>query len=86
MYILHDSRLGRWLLKMEVAEEDRHKTAFCDATGKLWEYVRCGFGLKNLPAAFHTVVSQALGLPRKRVKSWLDDIIIASKTFQEHMA
>lgn len=35
-----------------IAPQDRPKTTFRDARGELWKMVRCGFGLKTLPAAF----------------------------------
>ena len=44
--------LASGFFQLSIAEEDRHKTAFRDALGQLWEYMRCGFGLKILPPAF----------------------------------
>ena len=71
--------------QMEIAEKDRYKTAFRDADGMLWEFTRAGFGLTVLPAAFTRRVKSALGhLPG--VFSWLDDILIASDTWEEHLA
>ena len=32
------------LIQLKIHEDDRHLTAFQDAEGKLYEYVRCGFG------------------------------------------
>ena len=43
-----------------IAEKDKHKTAFRDADGRLWEFNRAGFGLTVLPAAFTRVVKTAL--------------------------
>ena len=43
-----DLALG--FLQLTIHEADRCRiTAFCDAEGKLWEYVRCCFGLKTVP-------------------------------------
>ncbi|CAM9861893.1 unnamed protein product, partial [Sphacelaria rigidula] len=70
--------------QLDVAKEDRHLTAVRDARGHLWQYQRCGFGLKVLPATFHRTVSEAL-LPAQGVKTWLDDILWPSATFAGHM-
>ncbi|CAM9700258.1 unnamed protein product [Sphacelaria rigidula] len=77
--------LSSGFFQLEVAKEDRHLTAFRDAKGHLWQYQRCGFGLKVLSATFHRTVSEAL-LPAKGVKNWLDDILWPSATFASHMA
>lgn len=71
--------------QLEIAEKDRHKTAFRDATGLLYEFTRAGFGLTVLPSAFTRTVKNALGSV-KNVYSWLDDILIASDTWEEHLA
>ena len=47
--------------QIPLVEKDKHKTAFHDAHGELWELNRCGFGLKTLPAAFAARVGAALG-------------------------
>ena len=45
------------VLQLTTLEAYRHLTAFRDAKGKLWEYVRCGFGLKTVPSTFDKKVS-----------------------------
>lgn len=47
--------------QIAIAEKDKHKTAFHDAHGQLWEFNQSGFGLKVLPACFASLVSTALG-------------------------
>lgn len=37
--------LSSGFTQLEIAEEDKHKTALRDAYGTLWELNRCGFGL-----------------------------------------
>ncbi|CAB1121589.1 unnamed protein product [Ectocarpus sp. CCAP 1310/34] len=71
--------------QMEIAEKDRYKTAFRDADGMLWEFTRAGFGLTVLAAAFTRRVKSAWG-HLSGVFSWLDDIVIASDTWEEHVA
>lgn len=77
--------LASGFYQMSIAEQDRFKTAFRDADGLLWEFTRAGFGLTVLPAAFTRRVKTALG-HLAGVFSWLDDILIASDTWEEHIA
>ena len=70
-------------LQLTIRESDRHLTAFCDAEGKLWEYVRCGFGLKTVPSAFANYVGgQLMPVKMKGVRIWLDDITIPTATME----
>ena len=71
--------------QIEIAEKDRYKTAFRDADGLLYEFTREGFGLTVLPSAFTRRVKSALGY-LEGVLSWLDDILIAITTWEEHLA
>lgn len=72
--------------QIAIAEKDKHKTAFHDAHGQLWEFNQSGFGLKVLPACFASLVSKALGsLKGKGVRNWLDDILIYTNTIEEHL-
>ena len=78
--------LASGFTQLEIAEEDKHKTAFRDAHGTLWELNRCGFGLKTLPAGFAAFVGGALGsLKGNGVQNWLDDIIIYTKQVEGHL-
>ena len=55
-----------------------------DATGKLWDYVRCGFGLKTVPSAFANYGGgQLIPVKMKGVRNWLDDIIIPTATAKD---
>ncbi|CAN0578805.1 unnamed protein product, partial [Laminaria digitata] len=78
--------LASGFTQLEIDEEDKHKTAFRDAHGILWELRRCGFGLKTLPAGFATFVGGSLGqLKGKGVQNWLDDIISYTKQVEGHL-
>ena len=68
-----------------IAEKDKHKTAFRDADGRLWEFNRAGFGLTVLPAAFTRVVKTALEPLEDDVVSWLDGILVSSRTWDAHV-
>ena len=71
--------------QLPIAEKDKHKTAFRDADGQLWEFNRAGFGLTVLPAASTRIVKTALAPPEESVVSWLDDILITNTTWEEHL-
>ncbi len=75
---------GYW--QVEVAEEDRPKTAFCTTEG-LFEFKVMPFGLSNAPATFQRLMDLVLsGLPWSQCLVYLDDVIILGRTFSEHLA
>ncbi|UYV69494.1 hypothetical protein LAZ67_6003797 [Cordylochernes scorpioides] len=70
-----DLRSGYW--QIEVDEADREKTAFITPDG-LYEFKVMPFGLCNAPATFERMIwSMCL--------CYLDDIIVFSPTFDEHV-
>ena len=78
--------LASGFLQLTIHEADRHFTAFRDAEGRLWECVRCGFGLKTVPSAFANYVGGSImGVKNKGMRNWLDDIIIPTRTFEEQL-
>ena len=78
--------LASGFLQLTIHEADRHLTAFCDAEGKSWEYVRCGFGLKTVPSAFANYVGGSImRVEKKGVRNWLDDMIIPTRTFKQQV-
>ena len=78
--------LAPGFLQLTIHEADRHLTAFRDVEGKLWEYVSCGFDLKIVPSAFANYVGGSImGVEKKGVHNWLDDIIIPTRTLEEQL-
>ena len=70
---------------MEVAEEDREKTAFCTQEG-LFEFKVMPFGFCNASVTFQRLMD--LILARVQCSTCLvytDDIVVPGRTFDEHM-
>ncbi|KAK7906740.1 hypothetical protein WMY93_015352 [Mugilogobius chulae] len=74
---------GYW--QVEVAEEDREKTAFTTGHG-LYQFRSMPMGLTNAPATFQRFMELVLkGLPWQICMVYLDDILIYSRSFSEHI-
>lgn len=78
-----DLASGYW--QVEVAPEDRPKTAF--TTGRqLFEYKVLPFGLTGAPATFERLMDNVLaGLHWETCLVYLDDIIVFSESFDSHL-
>src|SRR2546430_6870432 len=78
-----DLASGYW--QVEMNEQDREKTAFTCHLG-LYEFDVMPFGLKNAPATFQRLMNHVLQeYLYKFAVVYIDDILIYSKTFEEHM-
>ena len=74
---------GFW--QMELDEDSKHLTAFCCHEG-LYEFERLPFGMKNSPSSFARLMQEVLrGLVWKVCLVFVDDIVIFSDTFQQHL-
>jgi len=76
--------LMRGYHQVKVAEESKAKTAFVCHRG-LYQFRRMPFGLTNAPATFQRLMDKLFN-GWSYVFIYLDDILIASKNFAEHIA
>src|ERR1700742_4276006 len=91
---LEKFRKGNWFTSLdlaagyhqvEMAEEDKEKTAFICSQG-LYEYNVMPFGLKNAPGTFQRLMDEILEeYIGEFVTVYLDDIMIYSRDFKEHL-
>lgn len=69
---------------VELAEEDKHKTAFTCPLG-FWEFNRMPQGVTNAPSTFQRLMERCVGdLHLNEVLVFLDDLIVFSDTLEEH--
>ena len=72
--------------QIELTEEDKHKTAFWCPLG-FYEFNRMPQGITNAPATFQRLMEKCMGdLLNNEVFVYLDDIVVFSKTKEEHEA
>lgn len=77
--------LASGYFQIPMAEESKNKTAFITYDGQ-YEYNFMSFGLVNAPSTFQRCMDTVLaGLKWNCVQVYLDDAIIASATFEQHI-
>ena len=71
--------------QVEVAEEDKAKTAFSFGQG-LWQFTVMPFGLCNAPSCFERLMERILeGLHWKTALIYIDDVLVFGGTFEEEL-
>ena len=80
-----DLRSGYW--QVEIDEADKYKTVFTVGNMGFFECNRMAFGLTNAPATFQRLMECCMGeMNLKECLIFLDDILIFSETFEEHIS
>ena len=80
-----DLKSGYW--QVPITEQDKAKTAFRTSSGQLFEFNQIPFGLCIAPATFSRLMDRILtGLHWETCLFYLDDIIVFSSTWEEHLA
>ena len=80
-----DLKSGYW--QVPITESDKAKTLFRTSSGQLYEFNQVPFGLCNAPATFSRLMDRVLaGLHWETCLFYLDDIIVFSSTWEEHLA
>ncbi|KAN0044715.1 hypothetical protein ACTA71_006234 [Dictyostelium dimigraforme] len=77
-----DAKSGFHLLQLK--EEHRSFTAFT-FKGKLYQFRRAPFGMKNSPAYFNKWIQSIMDEFQEFARAYVDDIIIFSKTLEDHV-
>ena len=79
-----DLKSGFWQVQMD--EESRQYTAFTVGSMGMYEFLRMPYGLCNAPATFQHLMQNCLGeLNLTYALIYLDDVIVYSKTEEEHL-
>ncbi|GFO14964.1 Pol polyprotein [Plakobranchus ocellatus] len=72
--------------QIEIAEEDKERTAFTVGPLGFYEHNRLAFGLCNSPATFQRVMEDCFDdINLKDMFVYIDDIIVFSRTVEEHL-
>jgi len=83
LFSVLDCASGFWQIPLH--PKTKHKSAFITQEG-VFEFNRLPFGLKNAPMAFQSTMAKALNAMNwKYVLIYIDDIIIYSQTFSDHL-
>jgi len=78
-----DLASGYW--QVELDDDAKAKSTFTSCKG-LYEFTRMPFGLCNAPAMFQRIMQRVLaGLEWKSCFVYIDDVLVASKKFEEHL-
>lgn len=79
-----DLRFGYW--QVEIKEKDKHKTTFSLGPLEFYECNLLAFGLTNAPAMFRSLMEISMcDLHLRECFIFLDDIMVFSKSFDDHL-
>ena len=77
--------MGSAYHQLDMHPNARHVTGF-SCSARAFRYKRACFGLKNLPAIFTKLMDVVLGEAQgEYVSAFIDDILVYSKTWEDHL-
>ena len=76
--------LNKGFYQIPEHKEDKEKTAFLSPLGK-YNFNRMPFGLRNAPAIFQCLMNRVLAGQEEYCAAYIDDIVIYSNTWSEHL-
>ena len=72
--------------QIPMARESKKYTVFAVPGSGLWQFTRMPFELTNAPMTFQRLIDSLLGAELEpHVFGYLDDIIVTTETFEEHL-
>lgn len=72
--------------QIPLSPESRKITAFTVPQRRLFQFTRMPYGLTNAPATFQRLLDRLIGAEMEpHAFAYLNDIIIVTKTFKEHL-
>ena len=77
--------LNKGFYQVKMSEEDIAKTAIVTPFGK-YEFLRMPFGLVNVTSTFQRLMDRVLDGLHDLCAAYVDDILIFSKDFEEHLS
>lgn len=79
-----DIKSAYW--QIPISEQSKPLTAFTVPTRGLFQFKRMPFGLTNAPAIWQRLIDRVIGVEMESsVFVYLDDVIICTSTFEEHI-
>lgn len=84
-YYLSKIDLNDFFWQIPLSDDSKEKTAFCVPGHGLFQFKRLPFGLHNSAQCSQRLMGSLFGSTDYKVFAYLDDIIIATSTFEEHM-
>lgn len=93
--LLHEAKKTNYMTTLDlksgyhqvnVKASDRDKTSFITPFGT-YRYIRMPFGLSTAPSTFQKLMDRfKSGIPEVLLLAYLDDLIVISSSFEEHLA
>ena len=77
--------LNKGFYQIPLAQVDQEKTAYCTPWGK-FHFIMMPFGLRNAPASFQRMMDTVLDDIQDFSGTYMEDIIIFSQTWEDHVA